>query len=290
MPLISVVLPTYNRAHWLPRAVESVLAQDMPDWELIIVDDCSTDDTFSVAEDFAARDSRIRVIHNPINRKLPASLNIGFAEAAGKYFTWTSDDNLYRPQALRVLSQALNDHPDVDIVYSALTLIDADDRPIGTRPTLPMRYLTFKNVPGASFMYRREVHEALGGYNEALFLVEDYDFWLRASVRFKMLGLPDDLYLARMHEQNLTVSRKQDIILAREKLLLHHLPHLTWANRKDRMEAYALIALELRDLAPERARAYQRRAWQLAPHVMARRALLQWWRRLKPAAPRPRKS
>ncbi|MFQ3658405.1 MAG: glycosyltransferase family 2 protein [Anaerolineae bacterium] len=279
MPLISVVLPTYNRAHWLPRAVETVLAQDTADWELIIVNDCSTDDTANVADRFAAQDSRIRVVHNPVNRKLPASLNIGFALATGAYFTWTSDDNLYRPQALRVLANALDAHADVGVVYSALTIIDADDRPIGKRPALPMHYMTFKNVAGASFMYRRDVHEALGGYDESLFLVEDYDFWLRASVHFKMLSLPDDLYMARMHDQNLTTSRKQEIILAREKLLLHHLPRLTWATRKDRMEAYALMALELREIAPERARRYQRIAWQLAPHVMARRALLRWVRR-----------
>jgi glycosyltransferase involved in cell wall biosynthesis len=279
MPLISVVLPTFNRAHWLPRAVETVLAQDAADWELIIVNDGSTDDTAAVADRFAAQDSRIRVVHNSVNRKLPASLNIGFAAANGEYFTWTSDDNLYRPAALRVLSNALDAHPDVGVVYSALTLIDANDQPVGTRPTLPMRYLTFKNVVGASFMYRRAVHEALNGYDEQLFLVEDYDFWLRASVRFKLMGLDEDLYLARMHDQNLTISRKQEITLAREKLLLHHLPRLTWATRKDRMEAYALMALELRELAPERARRYQRIAWQLAPHVMARRALLRWVRR-----------
>ncbi len=279
MPRISVVLPTYNRAHWLPRAVESVLAQDTPDWELIIVNDCSTDDTAAVADRFAAQDARIRVIHNPVNRKLPASLNVGFAVASGSYFTWTSDDNHYRPQALRVLANALDARPHVGIVYSALTLIDAEDRPVGTRPSLPMRYLTFKNVVGASFMYRRAVHEALGGYDETLFLVEDYDFWLRASVQFQMLSLPDDLYLARMHDQNLTISRKQEIILLREKLLLRHLPQLTWANRKDRMEAYALMGQELREIAPERARRYQVQAWRLAPHVMARRALLRWLRR-----------
>lgn len=279
MTSISVVLPTYNRAHWLPRAVESILAQDTADWELIIVNDCSTDDTAAVAERLTAQDSRIRVIHNTVNRKLPTSLNVGFAAATGEYFTWTSDDNLYRPSALRVLSSALDAHADVGVVYSALTLIDGEDQPIGTRPTLPMHYLTFKNVVGASFMYRRAVHETLNGYDEQLFLVEDYDFWLRASVRFKLLGLKDDLYLARMHDQNLTISRKQEITLAREKLLLHHLPRLTWATRKDRMEAYALMALELREIAPERARRYQRIAWQLAPHVMARRALLRWIRR-----------
>src|SRR5688572_20908989 len=101
--MVSIVLPTFNGSRYLAESIESCLAQTYRAWELIIVDDCSTDETPSIIKSFEARDSRIRSIRNQKNLKLPGSLNAGFAEAKGALFTWTSDDNLYRPNALEVM-------------------------------------------------------------------------------------------------------------------------------------------------------------------------------------------
>ncbi len=273
MPSVSIVLPTYNGQKYLRRALESILAQDYADWELIAVDDGSSDDTPTILADYAARDARIRVHRNNPNRKLPASLNIGFGLACGDYLTWTSDDNEYRPHAIGRLLAALQAAPDCDVAYSACSVVDDSGTFIKPHHALAMRALTHKNVVGASFLYRRRVQEALDGYDENLFLVEDYDFWLRASVQFGMVAVPDDLYLYRMHPGSLTSQRRRAIAEAREALLARMLPILPWATRKDKMEGYALLAREAREFAPQRARAYARRAWLLAPHVMARRAL-----------------
>ena len=94
-PKISVVLPVYNGERYLRESLDSILAQTMGDFELIVVDDCSTDATSVILAEYAVRDSRIRIIRNAENQKLPRSLNIGFAEARGEYLTWTSDDNVY---------------------------------------------------------------------------------------------------------------------------------------------------------------------------------------------------
>ena len=85
----------YNGEQYLTQAIGSCLQQTYKNIELIIVNDCSTDATLSIAKSFADNDSRVKVITNEINKRLPASLNIGHNIAKGEFLTWTSDDNLY---------------------------------------------------------------------------------------------------------------------------------------------------------------------------------------------------
>ena len=87
IPKISVILPTYNGERWLAESIKSVIDQTEHNWELIIVNDCSKDNTLKIAQSFAERDKRIFVISNEVNKKLPATLNIGFSYAKGKYLT-----------------------------------------------------------------------------------------------------------------------------------------------------------------------------------------------------------
>ena len=130
-PKISVVLPTFNGERWLADAISSVVSQTEKDWELIIIDDCSTDSSLEIAQSFALKDERIRVISNKVNRKLPESLNIGFEHATGKYWTWTSDDNLFKPNALEKLSAFLDSHPNVDLVSMSFDFIDENGNVVG---------------------------------------------------------------------------------------------------------------------------------------------------------------
>jgi glycosyltransferase involved in cell wall biosynthesis len=218
-PLISIVLPTFNGSRYLREAVESCRAQTFTDWELILVDDASTDDTPDLIRELAAQDSRIHVLQNPVNSKLPKSLNRGFAAARGSFLTWTSDDNCYRPEALAKMLVHLQANPGVDIVYANYTVIDDAGAPkkIGPPGAGPMTDLLTRNVVGACFLYRRQVQEQLGGYAEDLFLVEDYDFWLRASTRFQLAFLNQDLYRYRWHARSLSLQQRENIRLAREK-------------------------------------------------------------------------
>jgi glycosyltransferase involved in cell wall biosynthesis len=205
-PLISIVLPTYNGARYLRKSVDSCLSQTFGDFELIIVDDCSTDESGKIADAFAQADHRVRVIHNAFNKKLPLSLNTGFEEAKGKYHTWTSDDNYYAPGALEVLVSELKKHPEADLVYTDYNLVDDQDRVIGNRK--------FNNIYdgftdwlgcGACFLYKREIFFANKGYNPGAFLIEDYDFFMRAFLKFNFCYLPRyDLYYYREHESSLT--------------------------------------------------------------------------------------
>lgn len=265
-PRISIVLPVYNGARYVTLAIESILAQDEPNWELICVDDCSTDATPQILADYAARDPRIHVIRHEVNKKLPGALNSGFAVARAEYLTWTSDDNMYRPHALARMAEILDAQPRVDLVYAGYSTID-DAGGIGElRLPLPSRALVYKSVVGACFLYRRAVQEALQAYDEALFLVEDYDFWLRASMRFRLQPLAEDLYLYREHEGTLTTQRRAQVLALRAALIERHLTALPWAGADDRALAYLHLreqALALDDAAC--AQRYLRNAWQHAP-------------------------
>src|SRR5436190_21740360 len=94
-PKVSIVLPTYNRAKYLKLSIDSCLIQTFKDFELIIVDDCSKDETPQTIKSYT--DPRIRYHRNESNQRLPRSLNIGFSLAKGEYLTWTSDDNFFLP-------------------------------------------------------------------------------------------------------------------------------------------------------------------------------------------------
>jgi glycosyltransferase involved in cell wall biosynthesis len=222
----------------LREAIESCLNQTFPDWELIIVDDASTDETPAIIAQYLERDERVRSITNAANRKLPASLNIGFEAARGDLLTWTSDDNLYRPGALDEMVAFLRRSPHIDLVYADFTVIDEHGLPTKPGWTGPLSELPLADVIGACFLYRRKVHERLGGYAEDLYLVEDYDFWMRASKLFKFGWLQRDLYLYRSHPHSLTSTRTQDIQIAGDRCLARNLPAMDWVCSDVRTAAY----------------------------------------------------
>lgn len=207
-PLISIVLPVWNGERYLAEAIESILAQTLTDFELIIVNDCSTDSSPDIAKQFAQKDSRIILVNNEKNLKLPASLNKGFAIARGRYFTWTSDDNRLLPECLQILYSGLVEYK-ADLVFSQFHSIDEYGVRIHTADEAQcaplMDGLLYTNQIGASFLYAAYVHHALGGYNTSLFLIEDYDFWVRAYLKgFFFEYLSAAPYEYRRHAASLT--------------------------------------------------------------------------------------
>jgi len=208
-PLVSIVLPTYKRAGVLPHAIRSVLGQTYAQWELIVVDDNSPDHTADVVASFD--DPRIRYVKNDPNLKLPRALNRGFSLARGELFTWTSDDNLYAPTAIQRMVEALSGG-DADFVYADYWLFseqDEDGRPLDPRlDRLPDELqLARGNHIGACFMYTRRLYQSVGDYDPELFLVEDYDYFIRAAQRFRFRHIPEALYYFRRDDNTLYLSR-----------------------------------------------------------------------------------
>lgn len=216
---VSLVLPTRDGEAFLEATVESLRAQTFRDWDLLVVDDGSRDGTPALLERLALREPRLRVLRNATPQGVPLSLNRAFAEARAPVFGWTSDDNLHHREALAVLLAALDADPSTDVVFSDYEEIDGDGRVLRRRRAGPPADLPFRNSLGPCFLYRREVHEALGGFRPAAFLVEDYDFWLRAWGRFRMARVPRVLYRYRVHPGANSSTRVRDGYLALEGVL-----------------------------------------------------------------------
>ena len=198
------------------------------------MNDCSTDSTEEIAQRYAKIDKRIRVINNLENKKLPASLNIGFSNAKGQYFTWTSDDNAYAKDAFEKLRKNLIDN-NVDFVFSDYQVIDEEDYILYNQVTGPVEELPYYNNVGACFLYKKEIQEHLKGYNVNKFLVEDYDFWLRVYWEYKMLHISESLYFYRIHAKSLTSERKKEVELAEIKLLEENVPSINDKKMKEKV-------------------------------------------------------
>ena len=199
---VSIVMPTYNGARYLSDAVASCLSQTWPDLELIIVIDGSSDHTREILD--VVSDRRVRIIEHDTNKGLAESINTGMAASSGELLTWTSDDNLYLPHAIEKMAITLAERPDVDFIYAGNYLIDDDGRITDVVPALGPERLWEKDVIGACFLYRRVVWEQTGRFNPARRNIEDYEYWLRVSRRFRMSAEPEILYKYREHPLSLT--------------------------------------------------------------------------------------
>ncbi len=232
--LVSIVLPVFNGEDLLPEALESILAQTYPHFELIAVNDGSTDRTREILDAYAARDPRIVVVHQE-NQKLPRSLSNGFRRARGEFLTWTSDDNRLKPDFLEKLVDALRRHPHWDMVYADIDIIGED----GKRLEGSEWYLHYQDPPGSgqvhlpkdtaelniwpnqyvgsAFLYRDRVDCLLGDYSPYRFTVEDYDYFMRVNEFFTLrhADFDDTIYEYRFHGKSLTSREK-------ELNILHH--------------------------------------------------------------------
>ena len=228
--LISVILPVYNQAEYLASALDSVLHQDYSPFELIVVNDGSTDGTADILEEYHRRHD-FRLIHQE-NRGLPRALNRGFAEAQGTYLTWTSSDNIARPHMLSTLAAALDRHPDVGLVYADWDVIDASGQVTARVQSIEYdRYTLFlNNYVNACFLYRRVCLDTVGDYDDSLRGGEDWDYWLRISRYYRLLHVPESLYLYREHSQSLTANA--EALVAERKMASYAVLEAAWRRRE----------------------------------------------------------
>lgn len=224
--LISVVMPVYNGGKMLSDSIESVLNQTYDNIELIIVNDYSTDNTESIIDNYASKDSRVVKINNPRNLKLPATLNVGFQRAEGEYWTWTSADNKYKPTAIATMAEIMDNNTEVGFVYANFTAIDSNGNVLYERELESSDSLQYGNCIGACFLYKKECAIKAGQYDITLFLAEDYDYWIRLSRETKIHHINESLYYYRRHENSLTSTRETEISIQTYKVLEKHFLYL----------------------------------------------------------------
>lgn len=224
--LISIVLPVYNGEKYLRESIDSVISQTYPNWELLILDDCSTDQSPQIAKAYAEADDRIRYFRNEKNLRLPGNLNRGFSLAKGDYLTWTSDDNRFLPEALEKMLAALK-ASGAKFAFASCRVIDEKGKQVEwiTVDQNSAGDIVGSNSVGACFLYSREVYETIGDYDPDLELVEDYDYWQRVLARFKATPIEEELYEYRWHGGALTSTMNQQRFHHNlEKMLLKNAP------------------------------------------------------------------
>ena len=211
MPRVSVITPFYNSGRWLRETAESVMRQTFTDWEWILVDDGSEDDSCHVLESYL-EDRRIHLIRHPHVGRPAVLRNKALARAAGEFVAFLDSDDVWVDNRIELGIRALGDHPDRDLVYGAAYDMRADGRVFRTRSVV--RYpdreflrslILYGNfVPLGTTMMRHKCYEVVGPMDESLDGCEDYDYWLRLAGRFRFFGLEEPLIYFRYHDKNLS--------------------------------------------------------------------------------------
>jgi len=223
-PRVSVIIPTFNRSWCLSEAIDSVLAQTFPDMELIVVDDGSTDQTPSLLSRYA---DRLRVLRQT-NRGVSAARNRGIQAAGGALIAFLDSDDLWQPDKLTRQVAFFNRHPDALICQTEEIWIR---RGVRVNPKHRHRKpsgwifepsLALCLVSPSAVMLHRDLLEEMGGFDESLPACEDYDLWLRVSLRYPIHLIDETLVIKRGgHEDQLSRQHSLDRyrIQSLEKLL-----------------------------------------------------------------------
>ncbi len=221
MPLVSVILTSYNLGKFLRESIDSVLAQTFSDFELIIWDDCSSDDSWEIITGY--RDPRIKSYRNDRQRRAVYGINKSISEIArGKYIASHNSDDVWEPDKLEKQVRFMNENPSIGAVFTNVLTIGEDGEPLKDRSHF---YSTIFEQPNRSrfewlhhFFYhgnalchpsvliRRECYEKVGLYRIGLAQLYDLDMWIRVCLEYEIHVLPEKLFRFRVREGEMNVS------------------------------------------------------------------------------------
>lgn len=224
-PKVSVLLPVYNAEKFLRKTIESILAQSFRDFELILINDGSTDQSENVMREFS--DPRLVIVNNEENLKLIATLNRGIALARGAYLARCDADDIYAPDRFEKQVRYLDAHPDISVLGTDAWYINEADVVTGTTRFFPSkpadvlaRLFTSSPVFHPSVMMRTEALRAVGGYSANAVHAEDYALWLAFSKDgYGLANLPEKLLFYRVHPQSISQSKMTEQARTTEALL-----------------------------------------------------------------------
>jgi len=211
--LFSVLMPTYNQAEYLGAAIESVLAQTYENFELVIVNDGSTDETPGIMVEYAGRDSRIKIFHKE-NGGTASALNYALAKAKAPWACWLSSDDLFMESHLQLHADLIEKKPDAWFIHSDYNcLIEAENKiiPANMGINIPplhlqsIKLLRLNYVSGITIAARTELLKEIG-FNESLNHAQDYDMWMEISLRRPFHWIATPSAITRVHKGQGTFS------------------------------------------------------------------------------------
>ena len=247
-PKISVIFPFYNTEKYLCEAVDSVLAQTHGDFEMICVDDGSTDRSFEIMNSY--NDSRIRIFQQE-NGGPHAAYNTALSLAEGLYIAVMDSDDVCKEHRFEMQADFLDDHPNIGVVGSYPEFIDSKGNVSGSWaiPTstswVKRRLLAYPSLIHPTTMYRREIYDALGGYPEMRY-AEDYAYWTRIALHFDLANIPEVLLSHRWHEHNVSNEHSETQIENHRKIRRSY-----WEHLPDQPNDFEQIQKELKSLITE---------------------------------------
>lgn len=207
IPKVSIVIPCYKGEVYLERAIESCLEQEYEDLEVVIVDDCSPDNSATIAQKFVEKDSRVSLVRRARNGGVARAWNTGFNSACGSYFLRLAQDDWFKPAAVSSMVEYLDQHSDVGLTYAPMDIVKDDGTVLVTYETPAENPLLPSNKLGLCVMWRRQVWDAVGAFDPKCDFAEDYDYWLRVSRVFKIARSSDvSLLNFRHHASQNSVS------------------------------------------------------------------------------------
>lgn len=207
LPLVSIITPSYNQAAFLEETIRSVLEQDYPRIEYIIIDGGSTDGSAEIIQRYAGK---LAYWVSERDRGQTDALNKGFARATGSILAWLNSDDTYQPGALREAVAYLSAHPDVGMVYGDGNFIDEHGEVIGRFPSaqtdLQKLRRGYVHVCQQSSFFRADMWRAVGPLDPSFFFAMDYDLWVRLAQRAPLIYLPRTWANFRLHSDAKTIN------------------------------------------------------------------------------------
>lgn len=240
-PLVSVCIPTFNRANFLPEAIDSILAQSFRDCELVVSDNASTDETPEVLRRY--RDPRLRLHRNDSNLGLVGNFNRCLQLARAPYFVLCCSDDYWAPQLLAQEVSLFEQHPGLSYVHVGSMVVDANKSPVGPnildlRPVTPgreyFRRFLLEDLNGTNFssvLYRRDRLLEIGGFDERLPHTQDLAVWARLALHGDVGYVAQPLLYFRKHAENYHVRWRQMAYL-RERFALIEMMFAEWPETR----------------------------------------------------------
>jgi glycosyltransferase involved in cell wall biosynthesis len=253
-PRISVIVPAYNAAVYLPHAIDSVLAQTYLSWEIVIVDDGSTDNTRAVVESYRPKlQDRLRYIRQP-NRGVSAARNTGIRAARGEFIALLDADDVWLPRRLERGVKAMDADPDAGLVHARVARIDTRGSVTGQLKVEP-KYLSGRiarhiytrhaHLICTTVMFRKSCLETTGWFDEAMQVTEDRDLWFRIALRYKVAYIDEVSAYYRLSPSSTTANLERLLKGQLYFVAKHHKSGA--ASRLEQLQALGNIYRELGD-------------------------------------------
>jgi len=207
IPLVSIITPSFNQARFLEATIQSVLSQDYPRLEYIIVDGGSNDGSLNIIQKYAPR--LAGWVSEP-DRGQTDAINKGFARARGEILAWLNSDDTYQPGAVSAAVKFLQEHPQVGLVYGDANYIDETGRVIGKFPAAQtdLRRLRrgYVHIPQQAAFFRADLWRAVGPLDVSFYFAMDYDLWVRIAKRAAVRYVPQTWANFRIHASGKTLA------------------------------------------------------------------------------------